>query len=60
MYWYRGGHTVRSRMIGTIDENEQKRLYKMNKTGKELWENYKLLSYTIIKNCIFFLLGNSI
>ena len=30
-------HLVRSRIIGTLDENEQKRLYKIKNWDKELY-----------------------
>jgi hypothetical protein len=30
-------YTVRSRIIGTLDKDEQKRLYKINNTNTELY-----------------------
>ena len=43
-------HTVRSRIIGTLDENEQKRLYKINNTDNELFFMLKHMGrlYTFI------------
>ena len=50
-------YTVRSRIIGTPDENEQKGLYKINNTDHELYFMLIYLYTFIVIQFLFFFLN---